>query len=576
MKLSDLSPGSYEVEAHGQPDQPLKLSELHPDSYKVESLAGHREISEFSPVKEFAKAVHSALTEPYMGDKELQAKHGPVVQGEVPMVIPGGQAVASAGRFAKALIDAGEMAKGVQGATIAPRLAQAAEYLQSNPLLRTGASTVAGGVEGFAGGPTDQTLDERVANAKSGAIRGLATGAGAEALSAGAGKLGKVFAGKAEDNAFKAMGPDFRAVRQNMEKGRVRDIGRTLLDEGVIEGYAPKSKEALASRLGEFTDHKGKEINNILQELDAASQRVADSGAKAGISRSSIGKSLREELINPDTDLPGVTKDNKTINRLISDFENGGEESIGLIKGENLKRSADKRINWNRLPDADIPIAEQVARALRRKLKEGVESGAIALENAAGGPNAQRFANAKEAYGNLDEARSIAKKSAARDGANRFISPSDYMTGLAGGAVGFASGDDLGDRIKRGSIGLGLGAVNRVGRKYGNQVLAATFNGAANKMAGVSKAVDLVKNNPGATQAVMGTVLRGEPKWANDGADKVLQHDPSGTMTSDQMSQLSATPKGKRLLIQASDLKPGSPAMQKVYEQIQKELKGAR
>lgn len=63
--------------------------------------------------------------------------------------------------------------------------------------------------------------------------------------------------------------------------------------------------------------------------------------------------------------------------------------------------------------------------------------------------------------------------------------------------------------------------------------------------------------------------LKGEARWANDGAQKLKLSDADA-------QSLTATPKGKRLLIQASDLKPGSPAMQRVYEQIQKELKGAK
>ncbi len=65
--------------------------------------------------------------------------------------------------------------------------------------------------------------------------------------------------------------------------------------------------------------------------------------------------------------------------------------------------------------------------------------------------------------------------------------------------------------------------------------------------------------------------LRGEDKWASDGIQKVQEH---GKLSGPEMNQLLSTAKGKDLLIQASDLKPGSPAMQKVYEQIQKELKG--
>ncbi len=66
--------------------------------------------------------------------------------------------------------------------------------------------------------------------------------------------------------------------------------------------------------------------------------------------------------------------------------------------------------------------------------------------------------------------------------------------------------------------------------------------------------------------------LKGAQKWAALGAAKLTDHigrgDNSG-LTTEDISGLSGTDKGKSLLIQASDLSPGSAAMKDIVKQIQ-------
>lgn len=62
----------------------------------------------------------------------------------------------------------------------------------------------------------------------------------------------------------------------------------------------------------------------------------------------------------------------------------------------------------------------------------------------------------------------------------------------------------------------------------------------------------------------------GEDRWAQAGLKNL------GIQDQGSAQQLLSSPQGKRLLIQASDLKPGSKAMQKINDQIQQMLKGAK
>lgn len=60
--------------------------------------------------------------------------------------------------------------------------------------------------------------------------------------------------------------------------------------------------------------------------------------------------------------------------------------------------------------------------------------------------------------------------------------------------------------------------------------------------------------------------LKGEDKWVSDGIKKALTHDSSLDPT--DVEDFSKSRSGRALLIQASDLKPGSPAMEKLVSKI--------
>jgi hypothetical protein len=58
----------------------------------------------------------------------------------------------------------------------------------------------------------------------------------------------------------------------------------------------------------------------------------------------------------------------------------------------------------------------------------------------------------------------------------------------------------------------------------------------------------------------------GPEKWANEGADKILKHDP--TLDPDLIERVKQSKKGRELLAMASDLKPGSKAMDKILGEL--------
>lgn len=68
--------------------------------------------------------------------------------------------------------------------------------------------------------------------------------------------------------------------------------------------------------------------------------------------------------------------------------------------------------------------------------------------------------------------------------------------------------------------------------------------------------------------------LKGREKWANDGFEKLLKHGGATQRLQSLKGALLSSPKGKRLLIAASNRKPGTKAFEMIVTQIEKEFGG--
>jgi hypothetical protein len=77
---------------------------------------------------------------------------------------------------------------------------------------------------------------------------------------------------------------------------------------------------------------------------------------------------------------------------------------------------------------------------------------------------------------------------------------------------------------------------------------------------------------PASTAAVAGSGAKGQDRWAELGAAKLADHlsrETKSEISADDIAALKRTPQGQQLLIQASDLDPGSTAMRNLVKQIQ-------
>ena len=77
---------------------------------------------------------------------------------------------------------------------------------------------------------------------------------------------------------------------------------------------------------------------------------------------------------------------------------------------------------------------------------------------------------------------------------------------------------------------------------------------------------------------VMNADFKGEKKWAADGFANLMKHgnDSDKAMLGSKIDKLMADQGGRELLVQASDLKPGTKAMDNLLDRVKARIGGAK
>lgn len=307
------------------------------------------------------------------------------------------------------------------------------------------------------GGLTNaKDTNERIENIKSGGLwsGGLSTlGEGVQRLLGGR--------QNAERLAFKALRPT-AADEALVASDKGREVGATLLDNGVLGGILPPSRETMLSRIKDVKNETGKGIGDIITNLDKA---VA---GKPVISRKEAVASIREGLnLNPqDRNFTANAKDlNQELQRML---ESG---DLTPSDAQKLKQQLQLRIgNFDKDPSALVRegIPAKVDRSERDYVSKKLET--LAKENLP--DKGADYLAAKDKYGNLSTAEEVAQATANRDNATSWFNKG---TGLPGG-IGILGLTRLGLNpaiagTAAGGLILGKGIAN-----YGTQGLAKFLN----------------------------------------------------------------------------------------------------
>jgi hypothetical protein len=151
-------------------------------------------------------------------------------------------------------------------------------------------------------------------------------------------------------------------------------------------------------------------------------------------------------------------------------------------------------------------------------------------------------------------------------------------TGVIGGGLGYVAGGDEKSAIAGGLLAEGLtspamlkfamdsGMGLKGLAKAGSEVAPSIVGKVGEKIAPTSL-VDKTLKAAGLNSSPEAPP-KGPEKWANDGFAKLMDHAGDDKSLQASRDQLLASPQGKKLLIAASDLKPGTKAMDNILAKI--------
>lgn len=305
----------------------------------------------------------------------------------------------------------------------------------------------------------------------------------------------KKFAASKAAKAAGAMTKDFSNSKDNLES-----VGRELLDKKIVTAFA--SLDDVMKRSKDVKNKAGQEIGDILSKADdvvKTAEDVIENGylpeanrilAKTHIadnykvSMQNIANRIQSELVEPNTSNPFLKGEVSKLSKLAEDF--ASKSSKSLSEARNMKTAAGKLVKFNSdtVPEAFKKqaygiIASEIENVvgkvanLEKTLIQNDPTIEASLQKAY--PDLlTSFKKANEEYGAAEGVRKMAKSRLGATQSNRGVSLTDTI--MAG--AGIAGGGPV--------QGLALGALNKLGRKYGATLQAV----------GADKLADILAKSP--------------------------------------------------------------------------------
>lgn len=341
-----------------------------------------------------------------------------------------------------------------------------------------------------------------------------------KAVKAGAGKvanriaaLGDDLETLAEKNALRSAGAQKSQMKSLVNKGKVKDVGRFIIDEDIVPPGA--SADEIFETAQGLKKKAGEEISSVFDDIEKA-------GSGGAFQRKEMADGLRNSIYG-DNAVAGSLDADKIVPQLekyIADFEakSGPASARELLE---LKGKFDARINYSKKA-MELPELQQGYKNLRGAINDAINSRAENLSNKVRGNLGERLKAANRRYGLSSEVEQIAENRLAQEG-NRFFSLTDSMAGAAGGAAGLMTGG-------LSSIPLAAGAAltNKALRTYGPSLGTKGIDAASRAMkslgpkaaSGVSETVPNVAARLAALESNPGVGSR--PKFRRSARKKAM------------------------------------------------------
>lgn len=298
------------------------------------------------------------------------------------------------------------------------------------------------------------------------------------------------FKENAAEKAVEALNPTLAQQERLLPPHKMKEVGRDLLDEKIVTPFA--SVGEVYQKLDARTRELGKQIGDSLKLFDDLGEQVAQhEAATTGravsfrVDPKEVAAKLQKEVVEKYAGTPAYKTSIATFGREIDNLK--AIEGTWSIAEANAQKAAygDVINNWG----LDQPINKKFLQEIYGAINEAVEKkidevgqhplvrgadGALSplagvVEGGSTSDLLKNFKALKKKYGNLETAELISKKSAAREAKNNDFGLTAYILG----AGGFALGDNPIESVGYGAAGL---FGRQFIRKYGNQILAGTYD----------------------------------------------------------------------------------------------------
>lgn len=405
-----------------------------------------------------------APQETYLSRRDENLRRQQQLQQEAPGSYAAGQVTGAL--VGSAAIPGGQAATGLSGRILQAGKTAALEGAAYNP----------GDTEGEYSG---LQLAERGKQALVGSglgVIGQLTGTGVANISEKLRGLPSTLKNYAELKAFKQTGAMLKDFRKNLGNNRANEIGRELLDKGIVE--TGDSFDDIYNKSSALKEEAGKELgdiyNNSIQKLGSVQDNphLAKILTDSNIDATKISEKLKETIKKELKGKPGSSDVIPRIEKELETFAENGS-NLDLPEAVKIKGAFDDLINYNK-DVKDNTILQQQFKKIRDELNLAIDKRVDTIGKLTNDTELiKRLKDAKKTYGNMSEVSGIAKDRMARENANRFFSLGDRISGVSGAALGTIQSGDIEGAIKGGVAGLLIGKASRFG---GNAISAKAID----------------------------------------------------------------------------------------------------
>jgi len=308
---------------------------------------------------------------------------------------------------------------------------------------------------------------ERLQNALMGMGIGAASAPAVRGLEIGFNKMSGALSKRAAEKAVKALGPKKSELEKLMKTGQEQALGRMLLDDGAIPVLGTPGR--ITNRVNSIKKKAGEEIGSI---IDSAGKTPHVDGSDIGV------RLLDDPKYIEALRTPGMESYTSEVEKAAEKIAASGK--LSLKEAQKLRQNIDKSINFNKGP-AEMRGKQEALFDSRTQVRDLMNDVVNALDDSTGKGSTNRLKKANRRYGLLEGASDILNNKMSRDGANRTISLTDYISGVGGASAGGPAAAGLMALANKGVRTFGDSAAARLmnaGSKLSSKVPVAASRGA--------------------------------------------------------------------------------------------------